>query len=214
MSEIPDKDVDEFSNIEKDGLKYIKNEENYLILSGVLPIFIVIVQVINLLYIFTAPPIHPMDPQPTPNPVNIFTPIIILLIISSMGLLSFKYLLDWKKMVEKYEGKKPGQKKTLTSIFYDIIKNTEKIRILFILVNSMSAYYLIWFILWALSILDLHHPAPPLHVNILNALSLIGLLIYLIIEWRHYHRWNKKLTQIKRLEKQVFDEICGSKEFD
>ena len=70
-----------FLKIESGGLNYIKNERNYLILSALVPIYIIIVQSINLGYIFNAPLVNPSDPRPPINPINAFTPIIILLII-------------------------------------------------------------------------------------------------------------------------------------
>ncbi len=218
MSELPDKNkklfrednnsVGKFSKFERGGLNYIKNERNYLIMSALVPIYIIIVQCINLGYIFTAPQVNPLDPRPPVNPVNVFTPIIILLVISFFALFNFGYLLSWKRKVKIYEGKAPGKQKTLTSLFYDIIKNMETIRVIFIIVNIISFYYFIWFILWALSIMDPHHPPPPFNVNILNGLSQGGLLIYLIIEWRHFYQWNRKLKQLKLFEKQIFSEIC------
>ena len=197
-----------FLKIEKDGLKYIKNERNYLIMSALVPIYIIIVQCINLGYIFTAPPINPLDPRPPVNPINAFTPIIILLIISFFALVNYRYLISWKGKVKIYEGKTPSKQKTLTSIFYDIIKSMENIRVIFIIVNIISLYYFIWFILWALSIMDPHHPPPPLHVNILNGLSQGGLLLYLILQWKHFIQWNRKLKQLKLFEEQIFHEIC------
>jgi hypothetical protein len=220
MSELPDKYekgyreennfMEKFSKIEKNGLNYIKNERNYLIMSAIVPIYIIVVQFINLGYIFTAPLINPLDPRPPVNPINVFTPTIILLVISFFALINFRYLLSWKGKVKTYEGKAPGKQKTLTSLFYDIIKNMKTIRVIFIVVNIISFYYILWFILWALSIMDPLHPTPPLHVNILNGLSQGGLLIYLIIEWRHFNQWNSKLKQLKLFEKQVFHEICES----
>ncbi|MBA7635162.1 hypothetical protein ES703_42763 [subsurface metagenome] len=217
MSKLPDKNeklfreennfVRKFSKIEKGGLNYIKNERNYLILSALVPIYIIIVQCINLGYIFTAPPVNPLDPRPPANPINVFTPIIILLVVSFFALVNFRYLLSWKGKVKSYEGKAPGKQKTLTSIFYDIVKNMETIRVIFIIVNIISFYYFIWFILWALSIMDPHHPPPPLHVNILNVLSQGGLLIYLIIEWRHFYQWNRKLSKLIKFEKEIYKEL-------
>jgi len=222
MSELPDKNeklfreennyVEKFPKIEKGGLNYIKIERNYLTMSALIPIYIIIVQCINLGYIFTAPPINPSDPRPPANPINVFTPIIILFVISFFALFNFGYLLSWKGKVKMYEGKAPGKQKTLTSIFYDIIKNMKTIRVIFIIVNIISVYYFIWFFLWALSIMDPFHPPPPLHVNILNGLSQGGLLIYLIIEWRHFNQWNRKLKQLKLFEKQIFHEICKPSE--
>lgn len=217
MSELPDKNerlfkeennsVGKFSKIEKGGLNYIKNERYYLIVSALVPIYIIIVQCINLGYILTAPPVNPLDPQPPVNPINAFAPIIILLVISFFALINFRYLLSWKGKVKTYEGKTPGKQKTLTSLFYDIIKNMETIRVIFIIVNIISFYYFIWFILWALSIMDPHHPPPPLHVNILNGLSQGGLLIYLIIEWRHFYQWNRKLSKLKKFEREIYKEL-------
>lgn len=217
MSELPGKNEklfreennfeEKFSKIEKGGLNYIKNERNYLILSALVPIYIIIVQCINLGYIFTAPPVKPFDPRPPPNPINAFTPIIILLVVSFFALVNFRYLLSWKGKVKTYEGNAPGKQKTLTSLFYDIVKNMETIRIIFIIVNIISFYYFIWFIFWALSIMDPHHPPPPLHVNILNVLSQGGLLIYLIIEWRHFYQWNRKLSKLIKFEKEIYKEL-------
>ncbi|MFW9973396.1 MAG: hypothetical protein ACFFDF_24645 [Candidatus Odinarchaeota archaeon] len=218
MSELSDKNkkpfreednfVGKFSEIEKDGLNYIKIERNYLILSALVPIYIIIVQCINLGYIFIVPPVNPLDPRPPVNPIITFTPILILLVVSFFALINFRYLLSWKGKVKAYEGKVPDKQKTLTALFYDIIKNMEIIRVIFIIVNIISFYYFIWFILWALSIMDPHHPPPPFHVNILNGLSQGGLLIYLIIEWRHFIQWNRKLKQLKLFEKQIFHDIC------
>jgi hypothetical protein len=199
---------EKFLKIERGGLNYIKNERNYLILSALVPIYIVIVQCINLGYIFTAPPINPLDPQIPINPINTITPIIILLIISFFALVNFGYLINWKGKVEIYEDKAPRKQKSLTSLLYDIVQSMKTIRVIFIIVNIISLYYLIWFILWALSIMDPHHPPPPLHVNLLNGLSQGGLLIYLIIQWLHFIQWNRKLRQLKLFEKQIFHEIC------
>ena len=89
---IEDKNLEDFFlKIERGGLNYIKNERNYLIMSALMPIFILIVQCINLGYIFSAPPINPSDPLP-PNPVNVITPIVILIIISFFALVNFKKL--------------------------------------------------------------------------------------------------------------------------
>ncbi|MHA1670271.1 MAG: hypothetical protein ACTSV5_06785 [Promethearchaeota archaeon] len=218
MSEFPEKNkelfreennsMEMFSKIEKGGLNYINKERNYLIMSALIPVYIIIVQFVNLIYILTAPSINPLDPRPPVNPINAFTPIIIFLVISFFALINFIYLLSWKGNVKTYEGKTPGKQKTLTSLFYDIIKNMETIRVIFIVVNIISFYYFIWFTLWALSIMDPHHPPPPFHVNILNGLSQGGLLIYLIIEWKHFNQWNRKLKQLKLFEKQIFHEIC------
>ena len=218
MKETPDNNVKRsmedttsegnFLKIERGGLNYIKNEWNYLIMSALVPIYIIIVQCINLAYIFTAPPINPLDPRPPINPINVFTPIIILLVISFFALVNFRYLISWKGKVKIYEGKASRKQKSLTSLFYDIVKNMKTIRVIFIIVNIISLYDFIWFLLWALSILDPYHPPPPLHVNILNGLSQGGLLIYLIIQWKHFIQWNRKLRQLKLLEEQIFHEIC------
>ena len=99
MSDLPDKDeklireennsMGRFSKIEKSGLNYIKSERKYLILSALVPIYIIIVQCINLVYIITAPPVNPLDPRPPANPIVVFTPIIILIVISFFALFNF-----------------------------------------------------------------------------------------------------------------------------
>jgi hypothetical protein len=128
-------------------------------------------------------------------------------------LVNFGYLLSWKGKVRTYEGKIPGKQKTLTSIFYDIVQNMKKIRVIFIIVNIISLYYFIWFILWALNIMDPIHPPPPPHVNILNGLSQGGLLIYLILQWKHFIHWNRKLSKLKKFEREIYEEFNPLKKF-
>lgn len=211
IQEKSDSDEERFSRLEKGGLNYINKESNYLIISALFPIYLIIIQIINLLYILTAPPIPPVAPRPAPQPdpslVNVFTPIILLLGISLFALINLRYLLIWKKNVETYKTQASNQQRSLTSLFYTIIKNMEKLKIVFITLNVLSLYYFVWYLLWALSLTDPHHPPPPIHVNILNVFSQVGLFLYLIFEWRHFFGWNQKLKQLKILEKQIFDDI-------
>lgn len=206
-----DSDEKKFDRLEKGGLNYINKESNYLIISALFPIYLIIIQVINLIYVLTAPPIPPEAPRtgPPPNPslINVFTPIILLLGISLFALINLRYLLIWKRNVDLYKTQASKQQKSLTFLFYKIVGNMEKLKLVFIVLNVFSLYYFVWYFLWALSLIDPHHPPPPLHVNILNAFSLVGLCLYLIIEWCHFYRWNQKLKELKMLEKQVFDEV-------
>lgn len=55
---------------------------------------------------------------------------------------------------KKCEEKNDGKQKTLTSLFYDIIKNMKIVRVTFIIVNVINIYYIIWFILWTLRIMN------------------------------------------------------------
>jgi hypothetical protein len=41
----------------------------------------------------------------------------------------------------------------------------------------------------------------------LNVILQVLLIIYLFINWRHFIRWNKKLTKLKDLERQIYKEL-------
>jgi hypothetical protein len=87
------------------------------------------------------------------------------------------------------------------------------LKLTFIGLNIICAYYLIWFVGFFFIRPPLPLPRPPLHyiVQWLNIFSQIGLLFYLIFEWRHFYRWNKKLKELKEFERKIYLEIFQSK---
>ncbi len=218
-----------YSKMEKGGLNYIKKEGNYLVISIIFPIFSIITQVLNLIFMLILeamkPPIGPGSQGPLP--IDIITSIIIFLIIALISLINSAYLFQWRQKIYSYEASVdkpidisssqeinnfPNNNISLTRIFYDIIKNMETIRIIFIALNFISIYYLIWFFGFFLIRRDSIIPPQP-HpllsevIAVLNIISLVVLMIYLIFQWRHFYSWNKKLTKLRTLEKKVYKEI-------
>jgi len=43
--------------------------------------------------------------------------------------------------------------------------------------------------------------------RLLNIICQVGLILYLIFEWRHFYRWNKKLKKLKEFEKKIYKEL-------
>jgi hypothetical protein len=94
-------------------------------------------------------------------------------------------------------------------LFYSIIEFMEKARIFFILVNIAGLMYFIWGF-------DFFITGIPLSISLqtfakitfyLNLVSFFILLLYLIYQWFHFVRWNKKLRQIKEFEKKINEEL-------
>lgn len=216
------KNTDMYTQIEKSGLNYIKSQKNYLILSAIFPIFITIIQILNINFILY---LHAHRPKSRPGPllIDVLTPFIILLVISAFALINFVFLVGWKKKVHLYEKQKKlfkepsldepnnfrDKNQSLTKLFYDIISNMKIVRIVFIILNFSCLYYLIWYLNFFLIRRPLPIQPPPLQIVVewLNLFSQIGLAIYLVFEWRHFIKWNKKLKELKKFEKEIFNEL-------
>lgn len=216
MTQIKKKDVPK-SNIEKlylqmeeGGLNYINSQRSYLLLSVLFPIFAIIIQIINVIAILD--PRQPNTPsgQNSAPLIHIFTPIIIVFVISAFALINLSLLLIWKKKVDDYTKQIPERNMTLTKLFYDIIRHMEMVKIFFIGLNFISLYYFLWYFSWLFSLTSDGHAPPPIHVIIFNLLLQIGLVFYLYFEWKHLLHWNQKLKELRKFEKEIFREICQS----
>jgi len=218
----------QFTQIEKEGLNYIKNHRNYLIVSSIFPIYLILIQVLNFIFILRLEAQKPSSGSDSPTLLDVLTPIIIMFIIGIFSLIVFLFLFSWKKKVLKYKNQQisldnfsfsepdttfPEHNIPLTKLFYDIIDNMRILKLTFIGLNIICAYYLIWFVGFFFIRPPLPLPRPPLHyiVQWLNIFSQIGLLFYLIFEWRHFYRWNKKLKELKEFERKIYLEIFQSK---
>ena len=218
-----------YSRLEKGGLDYVKKQKNYLTFSAFFPIYTIIIQVINLIFIFQLEAMRPpLGPNPGgPDLFDIVSPIIIFLVISFFTLIHCAYLVKWRRLLNHYENYSKKLRKisstqeesnyptggvSLTHIFYDIIKNMEKIRIIFVILIFFFIYNSIWFFRFFFIRLDqiapIHPPPIQQHLTvILNFISQISLIIYLLFQGRHFYRWNKKLSELKTYERKIFKEL-------
>ncbi|HME52758.1 MAG TPA: hypothetical protein VKM55_11110 [Candidatus Lokiarchaeia archaeon] len=227
-------DIHKYVNLEKGGLDYVKREKNYLKLSIIYPIFSLFVQLLNLLLL---PYNGILSSDHRPDQFfffDMFSPASILLVISSFFLAKAIFLIHWKRKVENYEklsakfsnesisidkdvqDSPAGSNSSLTKIFYDIVRNMEVIRKIFIIVNAFFCYYVIWFIQFTF-IRGQFGGAPPMPppsdsenfsiIQVLNYLNVVVMIFYLVYEWKHFYRWNKKLTKLRDFEKKISKEL-------
>lgn len=212
-----------YTKMEKGGLKYIKHQRNYLISKALFPIFFIVVQVINFIFIRSLR--TPKFPPRQPLLIDFITPVFISLVIFVFTLMNFVFLVNWNKNVHRYEkyqekiftnsttlpnNEFPEEKITLTILFYKIIQNMKIIRTIFIGFNLICAYYFIWFIgffLMRYSSVTPLYPNIQMVTRLLNIIWQVGLIFYLIFEWRHFYRWNKKLKKLKEFEKKIYKEL-------
>lgn len=108
-------------------------------------------------------------------------------------------------------GEKHENRIFLTKLFYEIVGHIEKVRAIFIIMNIVFILYfqffLRYFLLFFMEFVGL--PFMDIHtfLNILNFITQIVLIIYLVIEWKHFIHWNSKLNKLKRLEHEISKEI-------
>ncbi|MCF2140133.1 MAG: hypothetical protein K9W44_08775 [Candidatus Lokiarchaeota archaeon] len=210
--------------IENIGLKYVESQEHYLLFSILFPFYSIIVQIINILYTLELVRRPPPPPHPPLPLIDILTPFIIFLMISLFALLKFIYLLFLKKKVRKLhqymiilknlekheEFEEIENIPSLVKIFYDLINYVKTIRVIFIFVNLAFILYLQWSIRFILTYLHLIPPGPlpsNLIFHALNSIAEFGLLIYMVVEWHYFLRWNKKIKKLEDFERLIFDEI-------
>ncbi|MHA1488212.1 MAG: hypothetical protein ACTSRI_00750 [Promethearchaeota archaeon] len=224
--------------IEKGGLTYIKKEQSYIKLSTIFPIYSLFIIIMTLVFIilgalFIKQGQHPPMPDFTIEQVIIMSIIILIPACIFIALFIFSlfqliFLKKWKKKVQEYDklkylysdenievlkGKKKSEyqrKTTLTNLFYDIINHLEKIRVIFIIINILSFFYLWWsFRIFALIMHFLVKESAPFfpfffYINVSGAIILIFYLIYM---WYHFKRWYKKLKSLKNYEKKIAKEL-------
>ncbi|MHA1675043.1 MAG: hypothetical protein ACTSYI_15610 [Promethearchaeota archaeon] len=49
-------------------------------------------------------------------------------------------------------------------------------------------------------------------LQIINPIGELSMIIYLIIEWRQFFQWNKKLVKLENFEKRVYSELGEGRE--
>ena len=219
-----------YSKMEQGGLKYIKNQRNYILLSAIVPILSIVVQIVNvsMILVFSLGFFDNARLQQGDRPpigglylFDVLSPILIVFIFFIISMIHFFYLYRWKRRVFRYENQErivneattDENRITLTQLFYDILDNMETIRKIFIALNIISIFYLQWFFRFFLKeLFFIINPRPDLNplryiIPSINLGLQLLLIIYLIVSWKHFIKWNSKLNKIKTLEQQIYEEI-------
>ncbi len=207
-----------YTRLEKGGLNYINHEKNYLLFSAIIPIFIFMAQSISFVFQIL---LSITGPGRGPPLQEVLAPMILLLIIGLFTLINFLFLLRWKNKTKNYisqqtnelkvnefdeDMESPKKRITLTEFFYEIVRNMNIIKIFFIILNIFCVYYFIWY--YGVFMRN-RPPRVPLMdaIMIITVCSQIVLIIYLIYEWNHFLKWNKKLRAIKSFERQIYHDL-------
>ncbi|MFX1273740.1 MAG: hypothetical protein ACFFBP_14300 [Promethearchaeota archaeon] len=214
-----------FNRLENVGLNYINHEKMFLLISAVVPIFIVSAQFISLVFqlilnleSYSAPP----KPRPSPPLFEVLLPIILLLIIGIFALINYLFLLRWKNKLKNYKIQQLSElniknydkeienlknQLTLTDFFYGIIKNMRIIRNFFIVLNLFCLFYIVWYYTSYFQGLPPQRPFLLDVIIILTIGSQAILIIYILYEWYHLIKWNSKLKALKKYERQIYLEL-------
>ncbi|MHA2246318.1 MAG: hypothetical protein ACXADY_15245 [Candidatus Hodarchaeales archaeon] len=214
------------NDISYGSLSYIKNQRNYLIINAIVPIYCIIVQAFNLLFtlffILRLEEIVSEFKRPRTKffLIDALTPSLLFFVFIIFSIVNFIFLVRWRKKVQQYENQQQDaslseDNVSLTQLFYDIIDIMDKLKIIFIVLNIFIVFYIQWFFRFFLNEL-LYGKTPsftgfiPIRSVFMPWLNLILellLLIYLVMNWRHFLRWNKKSTKLKDYEKQIYREL-------
>ena len=213
-----------YAEIANDSIRYILSEKRYVIISIILPLIIILCQIANFVLVILA--FRASDrTSPRPPPVfDLITPVFIFTIVTIFMLVHIFYLIKWNFKVKKYSerrelaiknsiaenGVKSDEFVSLSQIFYDIVNHMRNIRFIFIALNFVSILYLTWIIrqlLMRLLIIVHRDPPFPLPWFILNSVVLVALIIYLGFQWKHFLKWNRKLSKLDEFERRVYQEL-------
>ncbi len=193
----------------EESMNYIKKEQMYLLWSGIFPAYSIGVNVVNISFVMIAILNNWILIR---RLVDILIPLAFFFLITIFSTFQFIFLTKWKNQFIRFQElpSKPNKKRvSLTDLFYSIIEFMEKARIFFILVNIAGLMYFIWGF-------DFFITGIPLSISLqtfakitfyLNLVSFFVLLLYLVYQWIHFVRWNKKLRHIKDFEKIISDEL-------
>lgn len=221
----PSNDTDQVNPL-KYNLSFSSFQKTFLILSAIIPFTIFLLQIANLVFVLVNPPPGGIPQELTFSRFfDMFTPMLVMITMSVFGLITFIFLLRWKKKVTKYNDQKQSFGKMIdnqhkesddiqyisfTELSYQNLKFMKRTRVFSFITNIISVLYIGWTIMGFLVVfgvtnLPIHRP--PLALHILNTIAQVVLIIYVIIQWIFFNKWNKKLVAIEVLEKQIFDEL-------
>ncbi len=203
------------------GLNYINKQNYYLKFSIFFPFFSLIVNIITLIVFVST--FFSRDHVFIPSIFFFFSSFSLFVIFTIISSKQALFLRKWKVLSNYYKemiGNTQNIKNytTLTDIFYKIIDHMRKIKIYFILLNLIVIFY---FFFSPEFIFGEHFlPPPPVdrnnwtQINIfykiiqyLNFISIIAIILYLIYTWYHFFHWNKKLSKIKKYEREIYKEV-------
>ncbi|MHA1867381.1 MAG: hypothetical protein ACTSVB_08550 [Candidatus Heimdallarchaeaceae archaeon] len=209
------KEFENISSLEKTGVKYLLKESHFLKLSVLIPLFVLLVQLINVVFIILFPP-----PPPQFRPFNLI-PLLIMIIISFVIIIHYITVQSWNREIQHYlEFQKLHLEKkselfekqraststySLSKIMYRTIEHIKKFKWSFIAINFIFLFYLYWVVRGFINRSDVHSPPFPLHI--LNIISQFLLFVYLLLQWNFTLRWIKKEKKLKELEKTIASEL-------
>ncbi len=220
-----------FAEVERSGIYFIRSQKRYLRWSMIFPIYNLVVQIA---YILALPQRAPPGMLPPPGPPLLFdvlTPPIVLIVFSLFAFIHYLFLRTWNSKVQRYDAQKgrfddllksspdaednPSDFVSLSQLFYDIRNHMAKIRIIFFILNVtviLSMGHFLQALLIDLRLTPaLIPPAPPI-IQFFDYLNQIGLIMYLVYQWKIFLRWNRKNTKIPAFEKQVYEEVFPAEE--
>lgn len=86
---------------------------------------------------------------------------------------------------------------------YNQIENKFFLFTFYLNLHVICLFYLQWlirFVLVQLHVMKSIDPKPQLLIQILNSIVQLGLIPYMIYEWKHFRKWNVKLQKIEKFE--------------
>jgi hypothetical protein len=216
-----------YIKIEQGGLDYIQKKKWYLAISATFLIYILVVEVLTIALFLRSLNLNPEYLWRVQY--SIFIKSFGSLFIIFLSLFQLLFLFGWRRKLRVFIKQReffhnqmsdnseelreivhiPDKTISLTRLFYDIVVHMEKIRKLFILFNFVALYILIiatrifWFNSRPFNFDDRYFPL----MGWLNRFSSIILLFYVGFEWFHFLKWNRKFSQLRAFEKQVYEEL-------
>lgn len=216
-----------YTKIEESGINYINKYKYYLLLSALIPIFLIIIQIINTFYAAIVESSGTLLRERFLKFFILIIPRFNFMTISIIALVKFIFMFKWNKKLMDYkiqyakfmrnytikdEDVPKGEGFPLTKLFYEIISQMRFSKGVFIVLNVFCIMYFFWTIFFFLISPPIPPPrSPTFHIiGLFNYISQILLIIYLIFEWRHFYRWNKKLNKLSEFEKTIYSELFQS----
>ncbi len=225
-----------FKQMEDYGILYLKKQRKYLIFSAIFPIFSILIQIFNIFFIMgqfmveNAPMGH-MN-HGGPSLFDLLSPSFVFLLLSFIALLKFLILKKWDSLINLYlrhsslpskftsekdqatsEVSQNSRNISLAGLFYEIIDTMLRLRSVFIIFNIIFIFSLQWvfrFIIMVVQVTSDPYSRNILFFNIINPIGELSMIIYLIVEWRQFLQWNKKLVKLENFEKRVYSELGES----
>ncbi|MHA1610660.1 MAG: hypothetical protein ACTSYU_01290 [Promethearchaeota archaeon] len=167
---------------------------------------------------------------------DLLSPSFIFILLSLIALVKFIILKQWENLIKIYQSNSSiptkitsekihseidnnqsisekgivTQRVSLAGLFYEIVETMIRLRKVFIIFNIVFLFSFQWvtrFILMVVKVTADPYSKDILFFNIINPIGELSMIIYLIIEWRQFLQWNKKLVKLENFEKRVYSEL-------